>query len=75
MTTNTKDSVKNVVEKLIYIAIVALVIFTYNINSKVNTITANKESIGKLWSKYSSIDARIDIIVSTIGKLEGRHLP
>lgn len=68
-----KISVRNIVEWLVRIGIVALFVFLWNINKKVNTISDNKASIGKLWQVYGKMDTRIDGMDHQIGTLKGRH--
>ncbi len=68
-----KISVRNVVEKLAYALIIALVIFMWRLNAKVNIIADNKESIGKLWQQYGRLDSRLDDMNHMIGELKGRH--
>ncbi len=67
-------SLKIIIERVIYAAIIALIVFTYRINAKVDTIVDNKASIGKLWQNYGKLDGRMDKLVNDIGELRGRHM-
>ncbi len=71
---DTQISVRNIIEKIVYISVIALFAFLWNINRKVDTITDNKSSIGKLWVKYGEMDDRIDAMNHEIGILKGRSI-
>ena len=71
---DTQISVRNIIEKIVYIALIGLFVFLWNINKKDNDISDNKASIQKLWQKYGELDNRADVMNHDIGTLKGRHI-
>ena len=67
-------SVRNIIEKLVYIAIVGMAVFLWKVNAKQDTIVANQQSIQKIWQKYGEIDTRLDKMNHELGTLKGRHI-
>ena len=74
MANEIKLSIKNVIEYVVKIGLIAFFIFLWNINKKVNDISDNKASIQKLWQKYGELDNRADVMNHDIGTLKGRHI-
>ena len=71
---DTQVSVRNIIEYLVKIALVAVFALLWNVNRKVDDISDNKASISKLWQKYGDIDTRLDELNHEVGMLKGRHI-
>ncbi len=61
-------SIKGLIAKIIYAAIIALFVFSYRTNAKIETISSNAKSIEKLWAKYGELkedihELKVDIEV------------
>ena len=69
-----KISLKKIVEYVVCVGLIALFGFLWNVNRKVNDISDNKKSIGKLWMKYGEMSQELKAIHKDVGRLEGRHI-
>ena len=70
----TQISVRNIIEYIVKIALIAVIALLWNVNRKVDDISDNKVSIDKLWNKYSETDKRLDRMNHELGTLKGRHV-
>jgi hypothetical protein len=71
---DTQISLRNVIEKIVYAAIIGMAIFLWKVNAKQDTIVTNQRSIQQIWQKYSEMDTRLDNMNHELGTLKGRHI-